>query len=742
MNKKLYTLLLFVLCCLTMSAQKISVASFKLKENDLTANTYGTMERDQNGEVAALIKVITTEQGFVFKGGMVGIVKTKQDVGEVWVYVPHGIKRIDIHHPQLGVLKDYYFPIPIEKAKTYEMELTTGRVETVVTHTVNKQYIFFNVKPVNATVELGDEILTVDEDGCAAKSVPFGTYTYRVSYPNYHTEAGQVVVTPDAKAEVNVELKPNFGWVKLDAAANEFRGAYVYINNERVGQLPFTSKELKSGTHKVKVVKNMYKPYETQVKVSDNETTSLNVSLVPNFADITLVSDVDGEIWIDGEKRGKGRWTGPLEPGEYTVEVRKPAHRNVSEIVTVRGVEAKTIQLKSPTPIYATLELESTPLRATVYLDGVRKGETPLILNEVLVGKHRVVFQKEGYGSTEKMVDVQEGVENVVFGELTNSQEVNIVSYPSGAGVYVDGVYKGVAPLKIMMTYGKHTVRFTKSNYSVENKTVEVDKQTTTISQTLALEGQEVKVTSNVNGASVNVDGKYRGVTPLTVNLGVGKHSVSLSRAGYKSNSIYCYVPGPEEVYLKLNRVQKKWRILCGMDAGYSARGFNYGMEIGGAFKRLSLSFGAKNHVMGAYEYVPTEKMGFFNSTTEEEKIQFMRFSTKLGYTFGDVWRITPQMGLVYGPSFFSGGDYVKGNIGTYEEYQRGIPKAKGYLLSDADYSDMNDDIARFVRMRCGFVLGARFELFPNNGCWGMYVAPEYVVGRELGINAGMLLYF
>lgn len=63
------------------SAQSISVASFKLLENDLTANTAGTMERDQNGEPAALIKVVTSEQGFVFDGGMTGVVKADKKWG-------------------------------------------------------------------------------------------------------------------------------------------------------------------------------------------------------------------------------------------------------------------------------------------------------------------------------------------------------------------------------------------------------------------------------------------------------------------------------------------------------------------------------------------------------------------------------------------------------------------------------------------------------------------------------------
>ena len=91
--------------------QNISISSFKLLDKDLTANTAGTMEVDQNGETAALIKVVTTQTGFTFDGGSLGIVKTKQTPGEVWVYIPRGAKKISIKHPQLGVLRDYYFPV-------------------------------------------------------------------------------------------------------------------------------------------------------------------------------------------------------------------------------------------------------------------------------------------------------------------------------------------------------------------------------------------------------------------------------------------------------------------------------------------------------------------------------------------------------------------------------------------------------------------------------------------------------
>ena len=397
--------------------QEISVASFRLLENDLTANTHGTTERDYNGEVSALIKVVTPEKGFVFDGGMVGIVKTKQMTGEVWVYVPHGIKKISIMHDNLGVLRDYYFPISIEKARTYEMKLTTGRVVTTVERKADKQYVMFSVSPANAIVELDGMPLDVDSEGYAEKSMPYGTYDYRVSCANYHTEAGKLTVSSAGKVEKSISLLPNYGWIDF-RGANDYHGAHVYVDGERIGQLPLKSDVLKSGTYRVKVLKPLYKPFEQQVTVTDNATTTLNVALVPNFANITLITDAESEIWIDGRQRGKGKCTIGLELGEYSVEVKRPSHRTVSDVITVSELADRTIQLSSPTPIYGILEISSSPSRATIFIDGVEKGQTPLILENVLVGSRKVTLKKEGHESYEKTIELTESADNTLSATL------------------------------------------------------------------------------------------------------------------------------------------------------------------------------------------------------------------------------------------------------------------------------------------------------------------------------------
>ena len=107
--------------------QTMAVSSFKILENDLTANTYGTQVLDMNGQKAALIKVVTNQTGFNFDSRSIKQI-VEQTPGEVWVYISGGAKQITIKHPQLGVLRDYNFPVKIESGRTYEMVLATNEV--------------------------------------------------------------------------------------------------------------------------------------------------------------------------------------------------------------------------------------------------------------------------------------------------------------------------------------------------------------------------------------------------------------------------------------------------------------------------------------------------------------------------------------------------------------------------------------------------------------------------------------
>lgn len=123
--------------------QEMSVLGFRLLENDMTANTHGTSRVDQNGETAALIKIVTMERGFIFDGGSLGIVGTEEKDGEIWLYLPRYAQRLTIRHKNFGVLRSYIYPITIEGARTYEMllDIGTGRYATITGTVANSDVV-------------------------------------------------------------------------------------------------------------------------------------------------------------------------------------------------------------------------------------------------------------------------------------------------------------------------------------------------------------------------------------------------------------------------------------------------------------------------------------------------------------------------------------------------------------------------------------------------------------------------
>ena len=339
----------------------MSVVSFQLSEQDLTANQQGTIVLDQNGEKCALIKIFTTETGFTFDVGSLGVAKTEQKVGEIWVYVPHGIKKINLSHPILQRL-EYSIPIPIVKARTYEMRLTSDEVKTIIKRTVRSQYVLFKVSPQDALVELDGQTLAVT-DGTATKRMPFGTYSYRVQASRHAVKSGTIVVNdPKNKHIVNITLEPQYVNAKFSVANR-------------------------------------------------------------------------AEIWIDEQKRGTGSCTMELGYGTYLVECRLPGHKpSQQEIQIDKNSATGTITLTPPTPVYGSIDINSTPAEAEIWIDGKQVGTTPMFLSECIVGEHELLLKKSGYKDKKHILLVSESQTSAVSESLEKGMSLGAVDLglPSG----------------------------------------------------------------------------------------------------------------------------------------------------------------------------------------------------------------------------------------------------------------------------------------------------------------------
>lgn len=133
MKRFVLSLILMVSGVIGMAAEDFHVVSFKRLDWDLDARVTHP-KTDCNGKKAALIKVIASENsGFVFDVGIMGVVDQTDKPGETWLYVPEGIRRITVSHPDYGVIRDWPLGLAIESAVVYELRLhVPPRIERVV----------------------------------------------------------------------------------------------------------------------------------------------------------------------------------------------------------------------------------------------------------------------------------------------------------------------------------------------------------------------------------------------------------------------------------------------------------------------------------------------------------------------------------------------------------------------------------------------------------------------------------
>ena len=234
----------------------MQVANFRLLETDLTANTWGTSRLDQNGETAALIKIVTLEKGFAFDGGSLGIVGTVQKTGELWLYVPRYAQKLTIKHPTFGVLRDYVYPITIEGGHTYEMLLDIG----------TGRYVTLNTSRAASDVEI---------DGQYAGKAPlqnlyllFGRHTIKATNGRFEGTQEVFVSSNEDKQETRIitidmqDQSSHYG----DVTVNVTDRADIFFNGRHVGTGTWRD-QLKEGTYEVETRKADCDPMKTQFTV-------------------------------------------------------------------------------------------------------------------------------------------------------------------------------------------------------------------------------------------------------------------------------------------------------------------------------------------------------------------------------------------------------------------------------------------------------------------------------------------
>lgn len=530
--------LFLLLFSLSILSQNIVVESFEYLETDLSANTFGSMVYDQNGEKCALIKIRCNPytKGFTFDVGRLGIMEVRMEGLEYWLYVPYGVRKISIQHEKLGFLDNYDLGISVKKASTYLLTLNVNQSH-YEEEQVTEQYLIFKVEPKDALLEV-DNIPWVLTDGFSTQKLSFGTYEYRVIAHDYHVEVGKVTLdNVDEKKVIDVKLRPAYGWLNICGEGN-FHDGLVYLDNRFMGKAPLITNKIPSGEHTLKIVKNKYHYFEKKIKISDCDTLKITPILEGNFIVMDLKAMEGAEIWVNNEMKGVSSWTGELEYGHYKIEAKKDTYYPSTLSFDLTATDTiREIIIPDLMPIYGKLDVLVTPNFSDVYVDGERVGQTPLYMPKLIIGNHIVEVKKEGKVSVREEISIREGELFKLSGELhTGPVKIKIKSSMS-VSLYIDGKKKAIISEVEdwigNVQLGVHEFEFRKAGYESQKMVVDVhyDNQQIIVPE-LEAHLYEVACYVQPDSSYIYVDDQYIGVTPYLFKLPMGMHKVEISKEG------------------------------------------------------------------------------------------------------------------------------------------------------------------------------------------------------------------
>jgi len=162
---------------------------------------------------------------------------------------------------------------------------------------------------------------------------------------------------------------------------------------------PLALTELALGTYHVEVRKLGATTWKQTVEVTKAQTlvrATLVASVAKPTAGIVKVTSAvpGGEVFLDGNAIGKVPLEQPLPPGDYWLVVKLPGHKRFEQKLHLEL--GQTIAVVADLRPAAELRVLSTPAGSTVFVDGIRVGATPLVI-DLELGDHVIYIERSGF---------------------------------------------------------------------------------------------------------------------------------------------------------------------------------------------------------------------------------------------------------------------------------------------------------------------------------------------------------
>ncbi|SHF61366.1 Formylglycine-generating enzyme, required for sulfatase activity, contains SUMF1/FGE domain [Microbulbifer donghaiensis] len=282
-----------------------------------------------------------------------------------------------------------------------------------------------------------------------------------------------------------------------------------------------------------------YLPKSGEVDVSSDGHSRHVVALEKKPGHLQVVSDppVALRILVNGsDVPSENGLAKNIPAGTKRITVVTDRYLPYTREVEIEGLDnTQRLQAKLR-PAWANVRISSNPPGATVSVGGEVLGTTPLNA-ELIQGDRQVSLSLPEYKTVEIPVAVTAGVDQTLAPVDLSAADglLRVVSKPEGAGVTVDGEFRGHTPLELELSSGgQHQLRFFKDGYASVERTIDVDAGVERdLNITLDAVYGRVRISSSPADAQVFIDGRLAGVTGETFNLPARSHSILVRKSGY-----------------------------------------------------------------------------------------------------------------------------------------------------------------------------------------------------------------
>jgi formylglycine-generating enzyme required for sulfatase activity len=247
-------------------------------------------------------------------------------------------------------------------------------------------------------------------------------------------------------------------------------------------------------------------------------------------------------------------------PGPHQLEITADGYQKYERKLNVNETAYQKHKI-TLTPLPGNLNITTEPLKqGQAFVDGAFFGKIPGVIKEVPAGMRSIRLEVDRYLPFHVDLSIKgKGLEQAILAKLSPGwADIKINSLPRDAEIIVDGRDLGHTPLRAELLYGKREIELRLQGYKTWKKTWEIKAGRPSNLGEIVLAKADGEITINTipEGATVSIDGQYKGVTPLLTAVSPEvKHKIDFMKEGFKPTSHTISVASADKSNVVLNLV-------------------------------------------------------------------------------------------------------------------------------------------------------------------------------------------